>query len=104
MVEGVDLEYLHILDVFYAFVGVFIQQGFEHQARLGAVSGEVVALFDVAGAFGAGERWLVEGGVADEVEDVHFLVYCGFEVGEYDALFGELGDNGALLVGCAPLL
>ena len=53
-----------------AGVGVLVEQGVEDGAGLVAVLGEDVALPDVARAFAPGERRLVEGDVADEIEGV----------------------------------
>ena len=55
------------------FVLILLRAGFEHGAGLRAVLGEDVALADVLRAFASGERRLVEGDVADEIEGVEVL-------------------------------
>src|SRR5262249_44588592 len=57
----------------HAVVLIFVQQGFKHGTGLRAVLGEHIALAHIGHAVTAGERWLVEGDVADEVEGVHIF-------------------------------
>ena len=72
--EGGDLQQARVSEAGdYALVLIFVQQGFEHGAGLRAVLGEHIALAHVGHAVAAGERWLVEGNVADEVEGVQLL-------------------------------
>ena len=68
--EGGDLQDAQVVKVGDAFVLVFLEQGLEHGAGLGAVFGEDVALADVVGALAPGERRLIEGDVADEVKGI----------------------------------
>ena len=72
-VERRNLKNARVVEVDDALVLVLLQQRFEHGAGLRAVLGEDVALADVVGALAAGERRLVEGDVADEVEGVEVL-------------------------------
>ncbi len=69
-----------------------------------AVFGEVVALLDLVGAFFAGQRRLVAGDVADQVEVA--VVPADFlrEVFQHDAVFFQFLDNGLLLLGAVPAL
>ena len=85
-----------------AFVLVLLQQGFEHGAGLRAVLGEDVALADVLGALAAGERRLVEGDVADQVEGVEVLADLLGQRVEQQALVGQLLDDGLLALGGVP--
>ncbi len=71
--EGRNAQHVSIVEIEYAFVGIFGQQRVEHGAGLGAVLREHVTLFDVLGALAAGERLLVEGDMADEVEGIEVL-------------------------------
>ena len=73
VVEGRDLQDAWVVKIDDALVLVFLQQGVEHGAGLRAVFGEHVALADIVGALAAGERRLVKGDVADEVEGVEVL-------------------------------
>ena len=102
LVEGVDLEHLDVFDVLDAFVGVFVQQSVQYFAGLFAILGEYVALSDLLRALGTGERRLIEGGVADHIEDIHLLANGLFQVFQYDTLFGQLVDDGLLFVGAMP--
>ena len=70
-----------------ALVGVLVEQGVEHRARLVAVLGEVVALADVVGALLARERRLVEGDVADQVERVEVAADASSQRLEQHAAF-----------------
>ena len=70
-VERWDLQHLHIVQpADDAFVLVLREQSFQDGAGLRAVLGEHVALFHVVGPVAPGERRLVEGDVADQVEGV----------------------------------
>ena len=72
--EGGDLQEARVSETGdYAVVLIFVQQGFEYSTGLRAVLGEHIALAHVSHAVAAGERWLVEGDVADEVEGVQIL-------------------------------
>jgi hypothetical protein len=73
--EGGNLQEARIIEAGdYAVVLIFVQQGFEYGAGLRAVLGEHIALAHVGHAIAAGERWLVEGDVADEIEGVQLFV------------------------------
>ncbi len=88
-----------------AFVGVLVEQRLEDARAFVAVLGEVVALAHVVGALTAGERRLIEGDVADEVEGVEScLTYVLGERLEEDALLVELVDDRLLAVGWPPAL
>src|SRR5690606_984950 len=100
--ERIDLEDVERLDAAQAAVGVFLEEGFEHGAGLVAVVGEDVAFFHAVGALAAGERRLVVGDVADEVEGVEVGADLRGEFVEEDALGGELLDDGELAVGVVP--
>jgi hypothetical protein len=65
---------------------------------LRAVFGEHVALLDVVGAFAAGERRLVEGDVADQVEGVEVLADL-LGNGSSSSLLGQFLDDGLLALG-----
>jgi hypothetical protein len=106
--ERLQLEDLVALDGGNAFVGVFVEQGFEHLAGYGAVVGEDVALLHAAGAFAAGERGLVVGHMQQQVErvEVHHAHMCDF-IGqgfEQHALPFQLLQQGGLAVGLLPCL
>ena len=45
------MQYFHVFDVFNAFIGVFIQQGFQYLACLFNVLAEVIPFFDVVCPF-----------------------------------------------------
>ncbi len=62
-----------IVEIDHALVLILGQQRIEHGAGLGTVFREHVALLHVLGALAAGERLLVEGDMADEVEGVEVL-------------------------------
>ena len=91
-----------IVEVDDAFVLVFLQQGFEHGAGLRAVLGEDVALADVVGPLAAGERRLVEGDVADEVEGIEVLADFLGERVERQAFGFQFLDDGLLALGGVP--
>ena len=88
-----------IVEVDDAFVLVLLQQRFEHGAGLRPVLGEDVALADVLGPLAAGERRLVEGHVADEVEGVEVLADLLGQRLEQQALGFEFFDDRLLAVG-----
>jgi len=69
--EGRDFQHPDVVEAGYdPFILILGEQGFEHGAGLRAVLGEHVALFHVVGPVAPGERRLVEGDVADQVEGV----------------------------------
>ena len=82
----------------------FCQQRIEHGAGLRAVFREHVALADVLGALAAGQRRLVEGDVADEVEGVEVLAHFLGERIERQALGFQFLDDGLLALGRLPAL
>src|SRR5262245_42100596 len=72
--EGGDLKQTWLSETSdYAVVLIFVQQGFKHSSGLGAVLGEHIALAHVGHTLAAGERWLVEGDVADKVKGIKVL-------------------------------
>ena len=87
-----------------AFVLVLLQQRFEHGAGLRAVLREDVALADVLGPLAAGERRLVEGDVADEVEGIEVLAHFLGERVERQALGFQFLDDRLLALGRFPAL
>ena len=82
----------------------FCEQRFEHGAGLRAVLGEHVALADVLGPLAPGERRLVEGDMADEVEGVEVLADLLGQRIEQQALGGQFFDDGLLALGRVPAL
>ena len=100
--ERIDLEDVQRLDALDAAVGVLVEQRVEDGAGLLAVLGEDVALAHVVGALPAGERRLVEGDVADEVEGVVVPADLLGQLVEEDALLGQLLDDGLLAVSLVP--
>ena len=85
-----------------AFVLILGEQGFEHGAGLRAVFGEHVALAHVVGTLTAGERRLVEGDVADEVEGVEVLADFFQQRVEQQPFFGQFFDDGFFTLGGFP--
>ena len=72
--EGGDLQQTRVIETGdHTVVLIFVQQGFEHDTGLRAVLGEHIALAHVSHAVAAGERWLIKGDVADEVEGIQIL-------------------------------
>ena len=69
-----------------------------------AVLGEDIALADVVGALAAGERRLVEGDVADQVEGVEVLAHFLGQRVERQALGFQFLDDGLLALGAVPAL
>jgi len=66
LVERLEFEHFHALDLGNACVGVLVEQQLQHLAGGAAVFGEVVALLDLLGPLPAGEWLLAEGDVANE--------------------------------------
>ena len=99
-VERRNLQDVRIVEVGDAFVLVFLEQGFEHGAGLRAVLGEDIALADVVGALAAGERRLVEGHVADQVEGVEVLAHFLGQRVEQQTFALQFLDDGLLALGC----
>lgn len=79
-----------------------MQEGVENSVGFVAVFGEDVTLLDSLGAFAAGERGLIEGDVADEIEGVEICADLGGELFEEDTLGGEFVDDGLFLGGVVP--
>ncbi len=66
-IEGGNFQYFDIIQAGdYAFILIFIQHG----TGLLAVFSNHIVLFNIVGAFTAGQRWLIEGDVADQIEGV----------------------------------
>lgn len=68
--EWVEREDFNVFDVFYAGIGVFFQEAFQHLACLFAVFGKVVTLLHILGALASSQWRLVKSDVADQVESV----------------------------------
>ncbi len=100
--NGSDLQDARIVEVGDAFVLVFLEQGFEHGAGLLAVLGEDVALADILGPLAPGERRLVEGHVADQVEGVEVLAHFLGQRIEQQAFVLQFLDDGLLALGAVP--
>lgn len=94
-VEGRYFQDARIVAAGDAFVLVFLQQGFEHGARLRPIAGEHVAL-------APRERRLVEGHVADQVEWVEVFAHLFGQRIEQQALGGEFIDDRLLAFGALP--
>ena len=86
----------------HAFVLILLQQGFQHGAGLRAVLGEDIALADVVGPLAAGERRLVEGHMADEVEGIEVLADFLEQRFEQQPFVGQFFDDGLLALGGFP--
>ncbi len=97
-----DLQDARIVKVSDAFVLVFLEQGFEHGAGLLAVLGEDIALADILRPLTPGERRLVEGHVADEVEGVEVLAHFLGQRIEQQAFILQFFDDGLLALGSVP--
>ena len=80
------------------------EQRIEHGAGLRPILGEHVALPDVLGPLAPGERRLVEGDVADEVEGVEVLAHFLGERVERQALGFQFLDDRLLALGRLPAL
>ena len=98
-VERRDPQDLRVLEVEHALVLVLLQERVEHGPGLLAVLREHVALAHVLGALAAGERRLVEGDVADQVEGVEVLADLLGQRVEDQALVLELVDDRLLALG-----
>ena len=103
-VEGLELEDLRGFQAGDAFVGVFVEQGFEHGVGLVAVLGEVVTLLDLVGALAPGERGLAEGDVGDEIEVAVVPPDLGGEIVQHDALLFQLVEDGLFFPFAVPAL
>ena len=69
-VERVELDDLGVLEIQPAIVRVFVKEGCDDLAGEVAVFRKVIALFYLLRAFLAGERLLLVGDVADQVERI----------------------------------
>ena len=87
-VERLEAQNLVVLDRRDAFIGIFVEQGFEHQPRLLAILREVVALLHILGAFAAGKRRGIVGNVGNEIEVAK--VFSDF--------LGEIVEDNAVLL------
>jgi hypothetical protein len=103
-VERRDAQDLRILQVEDALILVFVEQRVEHGASLLAVPREHVALADVVGPLAAGERRLVEGDMADQIERVEVLADLLGQRVEDRALVRELVDDRLLALRGLPAL
>ena len=101
-VKGGDLQNTRVVKVGDAFILVFLEQGFEHGAGLLAVLGEDVALADILRPLAPGERRLVEGHVADEIEGVEVLAHFLGQRIEQQAFVLQFFDDGLLALGSVP--
>ena len=102
--EGRDLQHVGVVEIEHALVGVFGQQRIEHGAGLRPVFREHVALLDVLGPLAAGERLLVEGDVADEVEGIEVLAQFLGDGIERQALGLQFLDDRLLALRRLPAL
>lgn len=99
VLERVEREDLDILDVFDAGVALLFQQALQYAPRLLAIAGEVVVLHDQVGALCAGERRLLEGDVADQVEGGVILADFLDQRLQQHAVFLHFLENGDLALG-----
>ena len=76
----------------------------ESQALCAAAGGRCLVFSLCRNTIGSllGYVGLIEGGVADHIEDIHLLANGLFQVFQYDTLFGQLVDDGLLFVGAMP--
>ena len=81
MIERVDLQSIHIFGGHIAFVGVFVEQGFQYLAGLFALWVKLFALIDGLGPFSVCERRLVKGSEADQGKHIHVSGYCKINSG-----------------------
>ena len=68
-----DAKHVGVIEIKHALVGIFGEQRVEHGAGLWTVFREHIALLDVFGALAPGERFSVEGDVADQIEGIEVL-------------------------------
>ena len=85
-----------------AVIGIFVEQGGDDFAGEVAVFGEVIAFLHLLGAFLAGERLLLVGDVANQIERIEGGADFLIQRGKDDALLLQLLDDGAFLVGLLP--
>lgn len=102
--EGVEREDFDVFDVFYAGIGIFIQQTFQYLACLFAVFGKVVAFLHIFSAFATGQRWLVKGDMADQVECIKILAHLVSQGYQQYAMLFQFLQKGGLAFGLAPAL
>ena len=82
-----------------AFVLILGEQSFKHGTGLRAVFGEDIALFDVVGAFAAGQRRLVEGNVANQVEGIEVFADLFQQRLQKQPFFRQFFNDGFLALG-----
>ncbi len=86
----------------HAFVVILVEQRLQHGAGRLAVFGEVLRLRTFSARSSPGQRRLVEGDVADQVEGVEVLAdLCGQILQEH-AVLCEFVDDGLLPLGALP--
>ena len=100
--NGVKGDDGSVLEVERAVVGIFIQQAVEDGAGEVAILRKVIALAHVLGAFPAGQRLLLKGNVANQVEGIEGGADFIPQGGEDDTVALQFFDDGALLVGVPP--
>lgn len=69
-VKGRQFQNLWVFNIANTMIGIFLKECFQHSARLLAVFGEDVALFDIVDTLAASERLLVKGDVGNKVEHI----------------------------------
>ena len=100
--KGLSLSTLGLSMVVMPSSAYLSSRAFQHSPGLLAVFGEVVAFLDLVGPLLAGERRLVVGDVADQVEVAVVLADFLGQVGQDDAVFFQLLDDGLLFLGAVP--
>ena len=103
-VQGRDAQHGGVIEAKYALVRIFGQQCVKHGARPVTVLVEHVALLEVVGPFTPGQRFGVEGDMADEVERIEILVQLGAHQFKRQTHLVELVENGLLAFGRVPAL
>ena len=100
--EGRDTQYLGVIKVEYAFVGVFGKQRVEHGAGPVAIFVEYISFLDVLGALAPGQRLGVKSNMTDQIKSIKVLTqFCGDNI-KVQTLSLQLLDNRLLAAGTLP--
>jgi hypothetical protein len=73
--QGWDFQHVGVVEVEYAFVSIFGEQGIEHGTGLCTVFCERIPFFHIFGTLSTSERFSVECDMADQVEGIEVLAY-----------------------------
>lgn len=100
--QRVNLQNVERFNASESAVGVFFEQSVKHGAGLATVLCKDVALLHIFGPLTPGQRRLVKGNMADQIEGVVVATYLLGKFIEENPLTGKLFNNGLFTLGTVP--